>query len=128
MRIRKGLAQVLSAAILVASVLPATAQQIRKGDGPLPALTVGNLLDKGVVHSGFLIGTATGTAGGVAVTVSLDDGPFLPVALDGGPFRPATATVRWRFKFPTGLAPNRFTKIDLFRALDSLRRQFKSPR
>src|SRR6266496_2417185 len=32
-----------------------------------------------------------------------------------------------KIKFATGLAPNRFTKIDIFRALDSFRREFKCP-
>src|SRR5262245_43918713 len=32
-----------------------------------------------------------------------------------------------KIKFATGLAPNRFAEIDLFRALDSFWRQFKSP-
>jgi len=32
-----------------------------------------------------------------------------------------------KIKFATGLAHNRFTKIDIFRALDPFRRQFKSP-
>src|SRR5438128_3380052 len=32
-----------------------------------------------------------------------------------------------KIKFATARAPNRFTKIDIFGALDSLRRQFKCP-
>src|SRR6266446_3716131 len=32
-----------------------------------------------------------------------------------------------KIKSATGLAPNRFTQIDIFRALDSFRRQFKCP-
>src|SRR6266536_545453 len=32
-----------------------------------------------------------------------------------------------KIKFATGLAPNRFAKIDIFRALDSFRREFKCP-
>src|SRR6266481_4919754 len=32
-----------------------------------------------------------------------------------------------KIKFATGLAPNRFTKIHIFRALDSFRRQLKRP-
>jgi hypothetical protein len=32
-----------------------------------------------------------------------------------------------KIKFATSLAPNRFTKIDIFRALDSFRRKFKCP-
>ena len=32
-----------------------------------------------------------------------------------------------KIKFATGLAPNRFAKIDIFRALDSFRREFKRP-
>src|SRR6266542_4285297 len=32
-----------------------------------------------------------------------------------------------KIKFATGLAPNRFTKIDIFCALDSFRRQLECP-
>src|SRR4030095_2035050 len=32
-----------------------------------------------------------------------------------------------KIKFATGFAPNRFVKIDIFRALNSFRRQLKSP-
>src|SRR6266478_10130907 len=32
-----------------------------------------------------------------------------------------------KIKFATGLAPNRFTKIDIFCALDSFRRQLERP-
>ncbi|MEP6833144.1 MAG: hypothetical protein ABJB74_07100 [Gemmatimonas sp.] len=57
-------------------------------------VTVANLRNNGVVHSGFLVGTAHGGSTGIAlVEVSVDN---------GATFQPATGTINWKFKFPTG--------------------------
>jgi FG-GAP repeat len=60
------------------------------------AVTVANLRDKGVVHSGFLVGTVTSSDSTSATLVE--------VSLDGGAFQAATGTANWKFKFPTGTA------------------------
>jgi len=58
---------------------------------PTAALT--NLRARGVVHTGFLSGTAlAGTQGLASVDVSLDDGPF----------EAATGGANWMFQLPTG--------------------------
>ncbi|MEP6619105.1 MAG: FG-GAP repeat protein [bacterium] len=77
--------QVLAAAALLAPIGWTTT-----GTG----VTVANLRDKGVVHSGFLVGTATS---GDTTPVTL-----VEVSLDGGAFQAATGTADWKFKFPTG--------------------------
>lgn len=60
-----------------------------------PALAIRNVRDKGVVHSGFLVGTTSpiGTNSVVSVDVSLDGGVT---------FTPAVGTTSWKFKFPVG--------------------------
>jgi hypothetical protein len=58
-----------------------------------PTLSIDNLHDKGIVHSGFVVGTAGAAAGKVTVDVSLD----------GGAFASAKGTKHWKFKLPTGL-------------------------
>lgn len=58
-----------------------------------PTTTLTNLRDRGVAHTGFLIGTAlAGTEALVSVEVSLDDGPF----------EAATGGASWVFQLPTG--------------------------
>ena len=60
-----------------------------------PTLTITNLRDKGIVHSGFLVGTAAASDAGTVMLVE--------VSLDGGAtFAPATGTTTWKFKFPVG--------------------------
>jgi hypothetical protein len=59
------------------------------------AVTVDNVRDKGVVHSGFLVGTAASDGTVTLVEVSLDG---------GATYQPATGTTNWKFKFPTGTA------------------------
>ena len=60
-----------------------------------PTLTIRNLRDKGIVHSGFLVGTAApiGTSPVTLVEVSLDG---------GATFATATGTTNMKFKFPVG--------------------------
>lgn len=57
-----------------------------------PAVVISNLRDKGVVHSGFIIGTAA-FAGLTAVNVSLDN---------GATWTNATGTTTWKFMLPSG--------------------------
>lgn len=60
-------------------------------------VTVSNVRNNGVVHSGFLVGTASF---GDSSAVSL-----VEVSLDGGQtFQPATGTDSWKFRLPTGKA------------------------
>ena len=59
-----------------------------------PALTIDNMQDKSVVHSGFVVGTASEASGAVKVQVSLDGGAFLD----------ATGVANWRFPLPFGTA------------------------
>ena len=56
-------------------------------------MTIDNLHDNGIVHSGFVVGSA---AAATKVTVE--------VALDGGAFAAAKGSKHWNFKLPTGLA------------------------
>src|SRR5262249_23471084 len=60
---------------------------------PLP-LTIDNMHEKSVVHSGFVVGTASEASGAVTVQVSLDGGPFLD----------ATGLAHWKFQLPFGTA------------------------
>jgi fibronectin type 3 domain-containing protein len=55
------------------------------------SVTIVNLRNNGVVHSGFVIGTAAGTALGA-----------VELSLDGGAFTAATGTTAWKFQLPTG--------------------------
>ncbi len=55
------------------------------------AASIGNLSDKGIVHSGLVVGRASG-AGLAAVQVSLD----------GGPYVAAVGTANWSFSLPNG--------------------------
>lgn len=79
----------------VALLVPASWRGGGVQDGP-PIVTIENLRDKGVVHSGFLVGTAAGSGNGHVSRVE--------VSLDGLAFQPATGKANWKFKFPTGTA------------------------
>lgn len=59
---------------------------------PVSLPLISNLRDKGIVNTGFIIGTA----GTDAVSVE--------VSLDNGSYNPAVGTVSWKFQFPTGSA------------------------
>jgi hypothetical protein len=60
-------------------------------EGPLA--TVANLRDDQVIHTGFVVGTATGGSAALAsVEVAIDDEPFVP----------ASGTSSWSFKLPVG--------------------------
>jgi hypothetical protein len=59
-----------------------------------PTLTISNVRDKGILHSGFLVGSAAASDGGAVTRVE--------VSLDGGAFAPATGAANWKFKFPVG--------------------------
>lgn len=62
-----------------------------------PTLTVKNLRNNGIVHSGFLVGTS---AASDSNTITL-----VEVSLDSGAtFATATGTTSWKFKFPVGEA------------------------
>ena len=92
---RSPLIRILSVPSLVALVLSAAiadAKPPRADAGP-PALTIDNLHDNGMVHSGFVVGSA-----GAATKVTVE------VALDGGAFVAAKGGKHWKFKLPTGLA------------------------
>jgi hypothetical protein len=58
------------------------------------ALTIDNMHEKSVVHSGFVVGTASEATGAVRVQVSLDGGAFLD----------ATGLASWKFELPFGTA------------------------
>lgn len=58
----------------------------------LPSLSISNIRDQGIVESGFLIGTASGTEGIALVEVSIDSGAY----------QSATGTSSFSFKLPTG--------------------------
>ncbi|WP_179117391.1 VCBS repeat-containing protein, partial [Leptonema illini] len=62
------------------------------GDNTPPTVLIQNLRDKGIVETGFLIGTAANETGVAAVEVSLD----------GGAYATATGTTSWSYKMPTG--------------------------
>ena len=84
------------------------------GAGGAAVVTVANLRNKGVVHSGFLVGTAasSGPNSVTLVEVSLDGGvTFQAATIDAGSgddtaLSPAAGTTKlnWKFKFPTGTA------------------------
>jgi hypothetical protein len=86
----------------------------RGAAGAATVITVTNLRDKGVVHSGFLVGTAasSGSSSVTLVEVSLDGGAtFQPATIatgsdDNTVLSPAAGTtnLNWKFKFPTGTA------------------------
>ena len=59
---------------------------------PDVTVTISNLHEKMVVHTGFLVGTASSVLGITSVEV----------ALDGLPYAPASGTTDWKFKLPTG--------------------------
>ncbi|HTE46135.1 MAG TPA: FG-GAP repeat protein [Gemmatimonadaceae bacterium] len=82
--------------LAAAALLAPTAGRGGHGHDTLPTVTVANLRDKGVVHSGFLVG-ATGSDGSNPITL-------VEVSLDGAAFQPAGGTTTWKFKFPTGTA------------------------
>src|SRR6185503_4572918 len=54
------------------------------------ALTIDNMHEESVVHSGFVVGTASEASGAVRVQVSLDGGAFLD----------ATGSANWKFELP----------------------------
>ncbi len=54
------------------------------------APTITNLLNKSIVHTGFLIGTASASVSSVEVSI------------DGGAYSPATGTSSWKFQLPSG--------------------------
>jgi hypothetical protein len=83
---------VLTPITLALSALTVDARPVSVDHTP-PTVTVCNLSDKGVVHSGLLVGTA-GDISGIAT---------VDVSLDGGAFSPAVGTERWSIRFPTGL-------------------------
>lgn len=61
------------------------------------AVSISNVRNNGVVHSGFLVGTASA---GDSSAVSL-----VEISLDGGQtFHPATGTSNWKFRLPAGKA------------------------
>ena len=56
------------------------------------SVSISNLLDNGVVHTGFLIGTATANSSVASVEVSIDSGSY----------ETATGTTSWSFALPSG--------------------------
>jgi len=72
-----------------------------------PALTIDNMHDKSVVHSGFVVGTASEASGAVRVQVSLDGGPFRDatgVRTARRRRRSLAGVANWRFQLPFGTA------------------------
>ncbi len=90
MHTRSKLLRVLSLPALIALAVSSTVVQAKAPKVDPLALSIDNLHDKGIVHSGFLVGSAAGAK----VTVD--------VSLDGGAFAPARGKQHWRFKLPSG--------------------------
>jgi hypothetical protein len=92
---RSTLIRIVTVPALVALALSTTLANARppKPDAGPPALTIDNLHDDGITHSGFVVGSAD-AAGKVTVDVSLD----------GGEFASAKGGKHWKFKLPSGLA------------------------
>jgi|JI10StandDraft_1071094.scaffolds.fasta_scaffold80900_1 hypothetical protein len=65
-----------------------TGDYVLNGAVDLPVIS--NLRDKGIVNTGFMIGTAGTNTSSVEVS------------LDNGVYSPATGTTSWKFQFPTG--------------------------
>lgn len=91
MHTRSKLFRVLSLPALIALAVSSTVAQAKAPKVDTLALSVDNLHDKAIVHSGFVVGSAAGAK----VTVD--------VALDGGAFAPARGRQSWKFKLPSGL-------------------------
>jgi hypothetical protein len=95
MRIRAILLDLVSMPALVALALSSPIADAKpQATVTPPVLTVANLHDKSIVHTGFVVGTANASSGPVTVEV----------ALDGGDFVAAKGTKHWKFKLPSGLA------------------------
>ncbi len=92
MRIHSILLDVLPMPALVALALSSPMVDAKPAAAGPPSLVVSNLHDAGIVHSGFVVGTASG-AGPMTVEVSLD----------GGAVMPAKGRKNWKFKLPSGL-------------------------
>src|SRR5678815_160377 len=65
----------------IIGALLATVPASRAAAEEPPALTIDNMHEKSVVHSGFVVGTASEASGAVRVQVSLDGGPFQDLSL-----------------------------------------------
>ena len=59
-------------------------------NGAVDIPVISNLRDKGIVNTGFMIGTAGSNTSSVEVS------------LDNGSYSPATGTTSWKFQFPIG--------------------------
>ncbi|RHX86232.1 Ig-like domain-containing protein [Leptospira stimsonii] len=59
-----------------------------------PTVSIQNLKSKGILESGFIIGTATDAGGIASVEISIDGGAYASVSLTG----PTT----WKYQLPTG--------------------------
>ncbi len=64
-------------------------------ESSFPVVGVKNVRNKGVMHSGFLIGTAADNYGIETVEVSVDGGDYSPVTT-------TSAYALWKFQLPTG--------------------------
>jgi FG-GAP-like repeat/FG-GAP repeat len=67
------------------------------GSATGPSVVVSNLLNKGVVHSGFMIGTACPMTGATPPPITA-----VQVNPDSTSYSPATGTTTWSLKLPTG--------------------------
>ncbi|MBM9576887.1 Ig-like domain-containing protein [Leptospira sp. 201903070] len=63
-------------------------------DTTAPSVSIQNLMNKSLLETGFVIGTASDTGGVVLVQVSVD----------GGAYTTASGTTTWNFKLPSGAA------------------------
>ncbi len=86
--------RILPMPALIALAFAGTVAHAKAPNADPLALSIDNLHDKAVVHTGFVVGSASSGAGKVTVEVSLD----------GGAFAAAKGSKHWSYKLPAGLS------------------------